>query len=102
MNQANPGHVVTGAPHMLKTLQDMDGWLRESGYEADHPWRRSISEAIRADAKQREELVEELASTASMLRAACLVIHDGVARGMALKQAERVRRLIAKATESAS
>lgn len=102
MSEATQGPVVTGAPHMLKTLQDMDGWLRESGYEADHPWRQSIAEAIRADARQCEELVQELASTASMLRAACFVIQDGTARGMALKQADRVRRLIAKATETAS
>jgi hypothetical protein len=31
---------------MLKTLRDMDGWLDNSGFTDEHPWRISIRAAI--------------------------------------------------------
>jgi hypothetical protein len=38
--------LVIAAPDMLKTLQDMDGWLANTGHAKDHPWRLSVRAAI--------------------------------------------------------
>lgn len=46
-DEAN-AHLIAAAPLLLKTLQDLEGWLRESGYGENHPWRLSISQAIDA------------------------------------------------------
>lgn len=38
--------LIAAAPEMFKTLNDMDGWLANTGHAADHPWRLSIRAAI--------------------------------------------------------
>lgn len=39
-------HLIVAAPDMFQTLTDMDGWLENAGYAADHPWRISLRAAI--------------------------------------------------------
>lgn len=46
-NEAN-ARLIAGSPTMLATLQDMDGWLANTGHAEDHPWRVSVRAAILA------------------------------------------------------
>lgn len=39
-------NLIVAAPDMLQTLQDMDGWLANTGHGEDHPWRISVRAAI--------------------------------------------------------
>lgn len=44
--RAANARLIAAAPAMLETLQRMEGWLRESGYGENHPWRLSLNEGI--------------------------------------------------------
>jgi hypothetical protein len=41
-------HLIAAAPDMLQTLRDLDGWMDNSGFTDEHPWRISIRAAIAA------------------------------------------------------
>jgi hypothetical protein len=46
--QAANARLIAAAPVMFQTLRDMDGWLDNSGFTDEHPWRISIRAAIAA------------------------------------------------------
>lgn len=41
-----PLEVVGAAPALLQVVQDMDGWLANTGHGDDHPWRLSLRAVI--------------------------------------------------------